>query len=205
MTFIGDVHGKMYELKKLLHRLEEGAPTGPILQLGDMGLGFPKVELPNYNKDFGFIRGNHDNPSQCQMHWNYTHEHGMWKGVFVVGGAYSIDWQYRIPGKSWWFNEEQSIEALEDAYQLYIKLKPEIVASHEAPEKVGEALLTDGGFRPEKWGSTQSRTAVALQRMFSAHQPKLWVFGHYHRSWQRELEGTTFRCLNELEYAEVEL
>jgi hypothetical protein len=198
-TFIGDCHGKIDTLMRQLQSLHDRKKEGYILQIGDMGLGFSGVKLPLTSGKFGFIRGNHDCPSMCQEHPNYAGEFGMWRDVFVVGGAYSIDWAHRIPGRSWWFNEELSIEQGEEALQQYLSNKPRIVASHEAPTVVAETLLRDGGFRPEKWDSTQSRTARLLQRMFSQHQPEHWVFGHYHRSWQLTLEGTKFQCLNELE------
>ena len=44
-----------------------------------------------------------------------------------------------------------------------------------------------------------SRTRQAFQAMFEAHQPDLWVFGHWHHSFDGVLDGTRFVCLNELE------
>lgn len=158
--------------------------------------------LPVLHKDFGFIRGNHDSPDMCRIHPNYAGDHGMWNGVYVIGGAYSIDWSHRTPGESWWPGEEQSIEDLARVKEEYLDLKPEIVASHECPTMVGQMLLRDGGFRPEKWGSTESRTAQTMQSMFARYQPKFWVFGHYHRNWGAVVEGTRFQCLNELSVAE---
>jgi hypothetical protein len=40
-----------------------------------------------------------------------------------------------------------------------------------------------------------------LQELFNIHQPKKWFFGHYHQSWSMTINGTDFRCLNELEIA----
>jgi hypothetical protein len=201
-TFIGDCHGKIVELLKVIGQHDK---SDCVLQLGDMGLGFHGVNLPTMNRSFGFIRGNHDNPSQCQQHPNYAGEFGMWNGIFVVGGAYSIDWEWRVPGRSWWPDEELSDSQMEQAIQAYDKAKPIIVASHECPKSIGEQLLKDGGFRPEKWGSTESRTARLLENMFSVHKPKHWLFGHYHRDWSREILGTKFDCLNELSAKEIQI
>jgi hypothetical protein len=195
-TFIGDCHGKIDILLPLLERRCNESDF--VLQLGDMGLGFQGVFLPNQKPLFGFIRGNHDSPDLCRIHNNYAGEFGKWNSVFVIGGAYSIDWQWRQPGVSWWFNEQLNHDQREAALEAYIEAKPRIVASHDAPSKIGEMLLRDGGFRPEKWGSTQSTTADLLRRMFDAHQPKHWFFGHYHRDWQAEVRGCKFYCLNEL-------
>lgn len=195
---IGDCHGKIEELLPRLSN-ESNRKT---LQLGDMGLGFRGVNLPNLHIDFGFIRGNHDAPDQCRMHHNYAGEFGYWNGIFVIGGAYSIDYAWRIPGVSWWPNEELDEEQLEAALKLYIDTKPQIVASHEAPDSVGKLLLGDG-FRDYKISSTDSRTAKYMQRMINHHYPKHWFFGHYHRDWAAELGGCKFQCLNELSVADI--
>ena len=39
--------------------------------------------------------------------------------------------------------------------------------------------------------------------MFEKHQPKLWFFGHHHKSWTMMIDGTQFRCLNELEVYDI--
>lgn len=192
--FVGDCHGKIESLLGHLKRSEDLK----IIQLGDMGLGFRGVDLPRLHSDFGFIRGNHDSPRLCRMHPNYLKDFGMHYEVFLIGGAYSIDWAHRTPGSSWWPDEELSTEQLDKCLEAYAQRKPRIVASHEAPQSIGEALLIDGGFRPEKWGSTESRTAKVMQRMLSYHQPEQWYFGHYHRDWTATVGGTRFRCLDEL-------
>lgn len=208
-TFIGDAHGKIKDLLQLITRLrtfkDSNRTPGRIIQLGDMGLGFSGVILPPQDDAFAFIRGNHDSPSLCRQHPNYARDWGMYNGIFLVAGAYSIDsdwriqWQNQNPGKHvWWPDEELPDEQLEAAYQQYLVSRPNIVATHEAPASVGRQIL-ECGFRIEKSSCIASRTAVALQRMFAKHQPEHWFFGHYHRSWQTEIEGTTFTCLNELE------
>ena len=47
-------------------------------------------------------------------------------------------------------------------------------------------------------GTIETRTNAALQRMFEAHQPDRWVFGHYHTRWDAKLNGTRFTCLDML-------
>jgi Calcineurin-like phosphoesterase len=212
-TFIGDAHGKIKNLLQLLTRLrsikDHNKQPGRIIQLGDMGLGFPNVILPPQDDAFAFIRGNHDSPSLCRQHPNYARDWGMFNGIFFVAGAYSIDAAWRIQWEAahrgqhlWWPDEQLPDESLEAAYQQYLVSKPSIVATHEAPAAVGRQILQ--GFRAEKLDCVTSRTAVALQRMFAQHQPNNWFFGHYHRSWTQDIEGTTFTCLNELEYVTLQ-
>ena len=50
-----------------------------------------------------------------------------------------------------------------------------------------------------------SRTRQALDAMFDIHKPDLWLFGHWHDSQDRNVMGTRFICLNELEYKDIEI
>ena len=213
---IGDVHGKIFNYKKLLESLPADAST---IQLGDMGLGFEGVYLPKLSGQHKFIRGNHDSPSECREHLNYLGEFGYDETlkIFYLGGGYSIDRDMRIEGVSWWRDEELSFTDLENAIQQYREVKPRIVVSHECPQEVGDYLLRSlgwiGGMYPDPYGKAYkarkllSRTAGALQTMFEAHQPEYWFFGHYHVDkvfWFKEYK-TEFRVLNELSVAEVPL
>lgn len=45
----------------------------------------------------------------------------------------------------------------------------------------------------------KSITRNLLQSMFEEHQPKLWLFGHHHRSKRKEINGTEFICVKELQ------
>jgi hypothetical protein len=42
-------------------------------------------------------------------------------------------------------------------------------------------------------------TGWALQELYNIHQPKLWIFGHWHRSKTIQHGKTKFMCLDELE------
>lgn len=231
MIYIGDCHGKTPQLEWMLRHNPkfEGKCA---FQLGDMGLGFKGVTLKEFGPDrddqdrFLFIRGNHDNPVLCQAHPNYAGEYGYLAAekVFFLGGAWSIDAAWRIEGLSWWRDEEQSIEALNAAHQMYLDSKPEIVATHEAPTKAAITMLSglmlpqrtgasatdaslekgvDYDYYKAKTGCVNTRTSQALQQMFEVHKPKHWVFGHYHIRQDFEIEGTQFHCLPELDYMEL--
>lgn len=206
ITFIGDVHGKTDQYQKKLRQKFQGQST---FQLGDMGVGFSST--PGLHKDImtsgdhRWIRGNHDDPAKCRAlaDRGYAGEYGYYDKfkMFFLGGAYSIDYMYRIPGRSWWSDEELSYPELASAVDFYIRMKPEIVATHEAPTAAATHMLTQvlGGFRSEKLVCGTSRTSVALQQMLDAHQPKEWIFGHYHASKSFDWKGTKFTCVNELD------
>jgi Icc-related predicted phosphoesterase len=123
--------------------------------------------------------------------------------IFYVSGAWSIDRAYRIEGVSWWPDEELSVVELNNAIDLYTQEKPEIMITHDGPSPATTWILnrfmltSENGYREQSPAPT--RTGHALSAMFEIHQPKIWIFGHWHYSWIKKIKGTVFVCLNELE------
>jgi hypothetical protein len=206
ITIIGDVHGKTETYQKLIRRLP---PDQPSIQVGDMGIGFKGVGLDKMPPHHGWFRGNHDDPAKCQKTTNYLGDWGYLPqyDIFYVAGAYSIDNAFRIEGVSWWSDEELSYAQFSEAIDEYARIKPRFVLSHEAPEKISAALLYDlmSPYFTAKAACQSSRTCSALQYMFELHQPKEWVFGHYHVNKQLESNGTLFTCVAELSTYELKL
>jgi hypothetical protein len=206
MRVIGDVHGLFDQYGLLCHRFK-GETT---VQIGDMGVGFPNGRNPTIKGDNYFFRGNHDNPAVANSYGNCLGDYGLvsLKGeapFFFVAGAWSIDKDLRIEGKSWWADEELSIASLNAALDAYIDAKPKIMLTHECPYSVAKQVLNRfalPGFKSDRQ-IYRTRTGDALQAMFEAHQPELWVFGHYHVDWEKVINGTKFRCLNELSHIAV--
>jgi hypothetical protein len=204
---IGDVHGHTDRYKKMLQKRFADRRT---LQVGDMGFGFSRNPdgMSPMPANHRWIRGNHDKPDLCRRHPNYLGDYGYLPedSLFYLAGAFSIDRAFRIEGQSWWADEELSWPELQQAIDLYKEKKPRFVVSHDAPSEAATQLLIviAGGFRPEKLDGVQSRTAQALQVMFDFHQPKEWVFGHYHIDKSFDWKGTKFTCVNELSTYELE-
>ncbi len=214
LAICGDIHGKVGEFLRQCKRFK--LDKDYVIQLGDFGFGFMRIEnLPKYVK---FIRGNHDSPLAAAESPNHLGKFGrIGQNAFFMGGAYSIDWMWRIPGASWWHDEELSEEDLLAAEKLYREIKPDIVLTHEAPRSIVPAILDRFKIekledRDYKLPCVDSRTSKALQRMWDFWQPKEWFFGHYHISgtWLTSprydcSNETQFRCLDELEFASVEV
>ena len=195
---IGDVHGKFMGYNNLVQDSESS------IQVGDMGVGFNSRE-DEYLKGMilsqrhRFIRGNHDDPAKCKGFRSCIEDGSYEDGVFYVGGAWSIDRAYRTEGVSWWRDEELSYADLSSLVDKHIEKEPSIIISHTAPIEVPMRM----GFNIVN--SEGSRTEKALSSMLHFHTPKLWVFGHWHQSFDEVINGCRFICLNELEHIDLDL
>ena len=203
VTFIGDVHGLMDKYERLLLRYME-----PTIQVGDMGVGFRKnnkwiTTEALADKDRWF-HGNHDDPKMCEKEKGYLGRYGVTKeGIFYMGGAFSVDAFYRRAMIDWWPNEQLNLEELGEALDLYKKTKPDVVATHDCPRSLYPFMLQKIG-KPEG-PLYENATSHALEAMLNFHQPKVWIFGHWHRSVDEVVGNTRFICLNELESVTLDL
>ena len=88
-------------------------------------------------------------------------------------GAASPDKHARIPGESWWPEEERTYREGLRAIEQYKAVKPRLVLTHDCP----------GGSAPNGWARiVPTRTGQLLDALLAHHQPDLWLFGHHHRS-----------------------
>jgi len=197
-TLIGDVHGKYKRYHEIIREKDRHPYT---IQLGDFGFDYDTLKNVD-PKHHVFIGGNHDNYDKVKDYPNYLGDFGYtvnFNGLdfFYYRGAYSIDKMYRTIGIDWWEQEQVTVEEFEKAKQLYGSIKPDIVLTHDCPESLTSYLLPAGN------KIYQNLTGYALQELFQIHQPKIWVFGHYHISWNMKINGTEFTCLNELETKKI--
>jgi predicted phosphohydrolase len=197
LLLIGDVHAKFAEYQAHI------SEYGNSLQLGDFGVGFLGHSYPELLPGgHSFIRGNHDNPLVARVHPNYQGDYGIRPddGIFYLSGAHtpSFDSRWRIAGVDWWPDEQLSQEDLNKALIQYVREKPEIMVSHCCPFTIQQAFWH---FNP----AYPNRTCDMLDLMLKEHQPKLWVFGHYHKPIVKRKGKTKFVCLGELDTMEVEV
>lgn len=203
LRFIGDVHGKFERYLQLIDGVDKS------IQVGDMGIvfgeKFPKDKIIGWHM---FIRGNHDNPYSCRQNERCIPDGSSFtvegEKFFFLGGAWSIDWEWRqeyemsTGHKIWWPNEECSVPKLQKIIDYYEEVKPEIVATHDCPTIMAHEIHSQ-----HEWD--KSKTRQALDRMFEIHKPKLWVFGHHHINLVRNIDGTSFICLDELEFVDIDV
>lgn len=214
IRFIGDVHGKFGAYKTIL----KDSPYRTH-QVGDMGVGFlrwphgePSANPPfdlMVEKEATFHRGNHDSPDVCRKHKQCIQDGTVIDNMMFIGGALSIDKAYRYPDFSWWADEELSTDELIIMSGIMVRIQPEIMVTHECPERVAELII---GRLPNLRGGAMkmdprfaSRTRVAFDAMIDMHQPKLWIFGHWHVPFDEVISGTRFICLPELATIDVDV
>lgn len=193
LNLIGDLHGQYTLYTKLVKRLPAEEYS---LQIGDFGFSYGVLNAVDHNNHKMFF-GNHDNYDLFHTVPSNLGHFGVWKDIFFVRGAWSIDRKYRMLGIDWWEKEELAYSELNDASLLYFREKPSIMVTHEAPLSVVEyvtdpSVAKDFGYD----GVIKTKTNQSLQSMLDGHRPKLWVFGHYHTMWSKEIDGTNFICLN---------
>ena len=184
MIYIGDVHGKYFSYKELT------GYYGETIQVGDLGIGFG-MEEKTFSKHHRFIRGNHDSPDLCRAHPNCTADgHIDDEGRMFIGGADSIDKEWRTPGLDWWYDEELSPQEFEPLLEKYIKEKPEVMVTHDVADSVARHF-----FPFYTNNESASTTRHYLDLMFKEHKPRLWIFGHWHTRRDSVIDGTRFVCL----------
>lgn len=194
MRIIGDVHGYHDSYLNLI----QGSDSS--VQVGDFGFDYSCLGGvdPDLHKIVG---GNHDNYDVIGDCPNYLGDFGACKinniEFFFVRGERSVDANLRIEGRNWWRAEELEMAEAYKAIDAYAAAKPEIVISHGCPAEVIPFFITNPG------KVNPSRTAQMLDAMFQVHRPKLWVFGHHHKSETLTVGDCVFRCLNELETMDI--
>lgn len=188
MLIIGDVHGKTLKYQEIIKGTDES------VQLGDFGF---KVAhdwvMGNVDTDkHKVLFGNHDYYPYIKYKHSITDTFFMdsTRSILYIRGAYSIDKALRVDGIDWFNNEELTFRDFYSIIDNITEWKPDTIISHDCPQLLYSMLgIQDKG----------SITSQGLQGCFESWQPKLWVFGHHHRSKTVKIERTKFVCLAELE------
>ena len=221
MRCIGDLHGRFEVVAQ--HLRQHATPGETLIQVGDFGLGFrPRAEdtawLRKLDAQLGAaqmrllaIRGNHDDPALFGTSWvelahiellaDYSVRTIDGLTVLFVGGAISIDRLYRGPG-SYWPNEGFR---LNPAAIAAIGTPIHVVITHTAPswaeplaiEPALRHLLRDDPTLEDELLHEREQVATLYTQLHAAGHPiRHWVYGHFHKRWQGEHDGTRLRLLD---------
>lgn len=208
IVVLGDVHGEFNKLNAFINRRKPDI----ILQCGDFGFwpGFVDfTSIKNYDTVIYACDGNHENHEYLKTLEKYPLKNSevkrnvfyMKRGVVVelhdgrrvlfMGGAASVDRQWRTPGFDWFVEETIKESDLDDLPQGPI----DIVISHTAPTEFGNYHYRD----PDDPTFLNDSSRVALQLILEQYKPSLWFHGHYHKyATGKTVQGCEWYCLNHI-------
>lgn len=100
--------------------------------------------------------------------------------VFTLGGAWSIDAQFRVPGEDWWPEELPSTDELQDAVSVLDAhgWRVDHIITHDCPRKLTAAMTVGSVF-----GNLhhEDRLTCFLDEVDDRASFSHWWFGHHHR------------------------
>lgn len=198
----GDTHGA-YGCVEVLVKFAKRNACSAIVQCGDFGYWphtpDGRVFLDRTDKliresglEFYWLDGNHENhdaieameydgsfwrisPAWPSLRYLPRAERWEWEGVRfgALGGAYSIDVDFRVPGTSWWEHEDLTDDDVERLGDEPL----DVLLTHDAPDiPPGVQLMKIKRKHQRASANTRSR----IQEAMHATKPKLLVHGHWH-------------------------
>ncbi|MBR3286493.1 MAG: metallophosphoesterase [Bacteroidales bacterium] len=175
------------------------------------------------------LRGNHDNPAFFQEERirhsrfrcipDYSVIQACGHNILCVGGAVSIDRAYRKKhdamhshaGAASYWTDEMPVYDEAVLNNISKALKIDSVVTHTAPSSC-ELTSKDGlsywtAFDPDipadcdKERKIMDRILAYLKS--AGHPVSHWYYGHFHQSWQSEIDGILFSMLDIMEFKEI--
>lgn len=222
MIFIGDIHGNFRKLLHLFQ--ESSYKNTTFIQLGDFGVGFRSIEkeieylspindwLVEHNNFLYAFRGNHDNPkyfeespfnfSNIKLLKDFSVIQVEGKNILIVGGAISIDRRTRKLNVSYW-EDEQLPFIIPDIKEI-LSEDIDIICTHNCPtfvwptelnEVVKNFILMDNKLEQELVNE-RKRLDLLYSKIVSHNKkpPKLWVYGHMHKTIETKYQDCLFQC-----------
>jgi len=107
------------------------------------------------------------------------------RNVLFVGGADSIDKQFRTPGKDWFGGE--NITQAEFGAIMDLDISIDIVISHTCP--ISFDILG-------KKSNYHDVNRLALDEILLKFRPDYWYFGHWHTFKSGKFNNTNWTCLS---------
>jgi hypothetical protein len=203
---MGDIHGEFARLNCIINKHKPKI----ILACGDFGYwpNFRSQIIKNGNTKIYFCDGNHEDHNALKGLMEY-HRKGPIeiqkniffmprgrvlklnnKNILFIGGAESIDKDYRIPGSTW-FPEESITEADIDRLP---NIKIDIVISHTCPSFVVEEM----NLTPWNGKNSDDQSPTMLNKVYEKYKPTEWFYGHFHQEFLYKKDNCMFRCLDML-------
>ena len=229
VVICGDIHG---EFEKLVYQccVRYKMRDTLIIVAGDCGFGFHAPiyyinfcygrlydRLERANVSIACVRGNHDDPfyfkTKCVSsdHFRTVEDYSVITAcghqILCVGGAVSIDRDQRTADKDWWEDEkpvfipERLSAILGEGYRI------DTMVTHTAPSFC-EFTMPSGVVNSEDLlADMQEERRVMddlLERLrHDGHPLRHWFYGHFHHSWNAEIDGIRYTMLGIMEIKEL--
>ncbi len=222
LIFLGDHHGDWFGILSLIE--DKKITNSYIFSVGDLGIGFKykkefehemskklNKEFASNNNTFLGIRGNHDNPlfftgndrielENFKLIEDYAVFEYKNKTIQGIGGAISIDRVARKEGISYWTNEGVSFNK-EKCQNV------DILVTHTAPSRCFPQTFNElvYGWAKEDAFLIEELTKerAAMDEIFKLCSPSQHFYGHFHSSWNENIEGCRHRLLSINEFFEA--
>ncbi|MFN4804518.1 MAG: metallophosphoesterase [Akkermansiaceae bacterium] len=218
---LGDHHSAYDDLITALMR--RGLRQCRLIHVGDGEEGYPDhwdSETPerldnafaSLEIEYLSIRGNHSNPHvfdgsimlpNFKLLPDYTRLEIEGETWLFVGGAISVNRLDRVPGQTWWAEEEMVLQ--EDL------AKPsDVLVTHTGPtlttpkwnEFVASYAAAEAAIGTKSLKRELAEEATRHDRLGELVKPKVWYHGHHHHSATHKQKGCTIR---QLDFAELVL
>ncbi len=209
--FLGDIHSDFLTFERFaFFALELWPDIERVVQIGDFGL-WPDFSIAHWYQKSNlpipveFIDGNHEDfrylvhgtrsPFRPSPLYDATYlSRGYARdGFLYMGGATSVDRDYRKPGFDWFAEENITTDDLKAALESIRKTPIHTIVAHET---------TEGAFHLIKkphWPMGDANRQL-LDEIFQAAHPRLYVHGHLHFHAAYEHQGCRFVCLQNLDH-----
>ncbi len=167
-----------------------------------------EASLEANNLTLYWIGGNHENYDRIEQYINDDPSSGpfvkirdqilyikrgaawTWDGVafLAMGGAFSIDKNARVPGRSWWPQESITDQDVTDTIESGTLLQPSILLTHEAPDGCPLDNLVGFFYVHKKLEEICQAQREKVSAVVRATKPELIYHGHYHTRLDYTLE-----------------
>jgi hypothetical protein len=197
----GDVHGYFSILNNVINKQKPDI----ILQAGDFGYwpGHCDLrQLKNRATKIYFCPGNHENWDALDKITDYQIAPNVWympkgsvlsledgRNILFMGGADSIDKDWRTPGYDWF--PQELINEVDMLKLPPIGTKVDIVISHTCPKEFD--MKSTLPFT----GKLEDPSRKYLSYILDTYKPKEWYFGHWHSFKEDTYKECKWTCLNE--------
>lgn len=193
LAIIGDVHGNVAYIKSLKEYLETNE-VERVIQVGDMGILWRHLDpaecpvvkaVESLNVEWWFIDGNHDNHENLRKVDTQITDKIKYlpRGTIeeidgikfgFLGGAYSIDKDYRAAGWDWWPEEQPTRAEAEPLMGAGL----DVLITHDIP-KMFEPVRTMNVGKEHEEASMPTRELI--QEVMESNTPAHMFCGHWHQ------------------------